>query len=118
VAVSRDLAAMLREAAAGLTDMDVVERTGLSYATWRAMVEGRVMSDAKIVQFAAGLNIDPKPLLDVAARVRPSMDPAQIVVHGLQLSGLSAGNRVKVMEFYRELRLREAESRQSAEQAA
>ena len=63
VAVSRELADLARAASVGLSDADVQERTKLSFASWRRLWRGEVLSDSLLLKFAAGLNLDTQEVL-------------------------------------------------------
>lgn len=115
MAFSKTLAQLASDATIGLRDVDVIERTGLSFATWRRMLRGEVPGDDKILALAHGLGLDPEPFLKAAAEVRPSADAADIIAFGLEKSGLSQAKKLQLMQLYRELKAQsEAEHNQDS----
>jgi hypothetical protein len=48
LAYSKKLARMARDATRGLTDSEVMRLTGLSYATWRRILDGRIPGPDKL----------------------------------------------------------------------
>lgn len=86
VSVSRKLSELARDSTLGMSDVEVMERTGLSFATWRRVLQGVVPSDRALVQMAVGLGIDAKPFLEAAHEVRPPSSLADVLGAVLSMS--------------------------------
>lgn len=103
MAVSRKLAQLYRDATAGMTDNEVMESTGLKFATWQRMKGGMVTSDERILEFCSGLGLDPNPFIEAATEARPQADPAKLLGKVLTMAGLTPNRRMQVISLYREL---------------
>ncbi len=103
VAVSSRLAELAKDVTAGLTDFEVMDITKLTYATWRRIKMGWVPSDAKLLQFAKGIDVDARPFLDAAREVRPSTEPEELLSFALKETPLPQSARFKIMSLFREL---------------
>ena len=114
MALSKRFAGLVRTATAGLTDAEVLELTGLGFATYRRMLQGIIPSDATIAQFCAGLSLDATPFLEAAAEARPKTDPIRLLTHALVLAGLSPNARLKVVELVNDLMERERHAKAAA----
>jgi hypothetical protein len=101
MAVSRRFARLVRDATLGLRDDEVLELTGIGFATWRKMLKGIIPSDLTILQFAEGVGCDADTLLEEARQARPSTDPVKLIVRGLVLLGLSPQARQSIMASVR-----------------
>ena len=101
MAVSRKMAEIARDATLGMTDTQVMERTGLSYATWRRILQGQVPTDRHLIQMAAGLEIDVEPLLNAAHEVRPAADITDVMGAVLTMAPLSQASRLEIMRLFR-----------------
>lgn len=99
MAMSRKLATLSRAATTGLTDAEVMELTGLGFATWRRLLTGMVPSDKTIMQFCEGLGVDAQPFIEAAAESRPSVNYKNSVASTLARAGFSADERVQVIAF-------------------
>jgi len=114
MAVSAKLAELVRDATIGLSDREVCERTGLPLGTWRKLHDGHSANERTILQFTAGMEIDPEPLLQAIREVtgRPLRHDA-IMAAALACTPLSLAGKRRVMQCYRE----ELASRQQGRKA-
>ncbi len=107
MALSKRFAQLVRTATTGLTDAEVLELTGLGFATYRRMLQGIITSDATIAQFCAGLGLDAAPFLESANEGRPKADPTRLLNHALVLMGVVPNDRLKVVQYVQDLIERE-----------
>lgn len=104
MSISDRIRTLARDATIGMTDKDVLEKTELSFATWRKFLDGIVPSEKTILQFCTGLGIDAQPFLDERARVTGKrVDRDRIIVAALELSELSQDSKRELMAEYRRL---------------
>jgi len=104
VAFSRKLAELARDATVGLTDYDVLERTGLSFATWRRILAGGVPGEDKLLALAQGLDLDPRPFLEISTEAQDNAaDPARFMQYTLERSGLPQSVKLELLRRYRQL---------------
>ena len=101
--IAPELRAMARDCTIGMSDAEVMERTGLTRSSWRRLWRGEVISDTLLLRFAVGLGRDPQPFLDAAKKVRPGVTPDQLLAYVLSLSPLSQDARIELMQVYRKL---------------
>lgn len=103
MAISPKLVQMARDATIGMTDAEVVGKTGISFATWRKWLDGYVPSERTVLQFCSGLGLDAQPFLrERSAVVGTSAQPDQIMVTALELQPLTADSKRLIMQLYRE----------------
>jgi hypothetical protein len=103
VGVSTQLHELVIAASSGMTDVQVERATGLTYATWRRLKNGGIISPQKIIQFANALELDSAPFLEAANKAKPSLDLVRLLSEVLTLSPLTQQQRVEMVQLYQKL---------------
>lgn len=116
VAISVKLKDLVRDATIGMTDAEVIGKTGLSFATYRRTRQGFVPSDDKLIQFANGLGLVAEPFLSAAKEVRPGLNADELLREAVKHTKLNNSRRLQLMQFYRELLEEQEEQEKSIEE--
>ena len=116
--LSQRIRDMVADATIGMTDKEVLEATGLSYATWRKLHDGVVPSERTILQFCAGLGIDAEPMLEEREQALGcKIEHDKIMIAALELSDLPQDAKRSIMALYRELSQKINSSKQATNAA-
>lgn len=112
-----ELADYVQSATTCMTDTEILKKTGLSFASWRRLWRGEVISEPLLTQFAYGMGLNPDEILDIARKVRPTINPSKFIEYALSISPLDQASKMEVMRLYKKLE-RESKEKQEQESAA
>lgn len=98
------LVELARDATIGMTDKEVLDATGLSFATWRKWIGGQGVSDRSILQFCARLGLSAEPFIEELQKASGRyMSHDKIMMTALELSNLSQEAKRELMAEYRRI---------------
>lgn len=116
--ISQRLSQTARDMSCGLTDKEVMARTGLSFPTWRRILIGDCgVSDQQLLKLGR-LGVDPKPLIEARNEALGQEVPVDdLVSFALGITPLTPSERYELIQHYRELMSRHQEEESDQEAA-
>ncbi len=105
---------MFRVATMGMSDQEVMERTGLGFSRWRKMLTGEA-SEQGILMFCSGLGLPAEPYFTARAEVtNRSVDEIGLMMTALSVTSLSAIDKREMMEEFMRRQQASAEKQNAA----
>jgi hypothetical protein len=104
VSVYDKLVQMARDATIGMTDDEVLDMTGLKFATWRKWLGGKGVTERTVLQFCAFMGLDASPFIEELQKATCRyMSHDRIMMAAIELGDMPQESKRELMSQYRRI---------------